>query len=462
MKVLLIRSNPTIVNNTRLPASLSDEIGCVMPLGIAYIAAYLRQNGVSVAILDAEAENLSIDDIRAKIKSISPDIVGVSSMTPTVHDDLEVAKTAKDLGCKVVVGGAQANAMPEETLQFNFVDFIIQGEGEIPMFQLLQALGEKISFSEVKGLGYKNSNGEIILNEPYIHDNIDELPFPARDLLPYEKYFSLISKGRLTTVCAGRGCPFQCGFCFKQPQDRKCRFRSPESVADEIQEVIQKYGINEINFVTDTLTFKKDFIIGFCEELINRNINISWIAPTRVDCITPEIILLMKKAGCRSLRFGVESGSPEILKLMNKNIELEQVLTAFNWAKQAKIETFAYLIIGYLNETEETVKQTLKFVKKLKPDLLMYNVATPLPKTKLFEQAVKAGLVEENYWKNFIKDKNYPRIPYLFKDTEKWTDIAYRQFFFSPSFIAKKILQIRPNNILLYFKALKGIMGLKK
>jgi len=462
MKVLLIRANPTIVNNTRLPASLSDEIGCVMPLGIAYIAAYLRQNRVEVAMLDAEAENLSPDEVKKRIAKEKPYIVGVSSMTPTVHDDLEIAKTAKDLGCKVVIGGAQANAMPEETLEFKFVDFVIQGEGEIPMLQLVQALEEKIPLSQVQGLGYKNLNGEITLNEPYIHDNIDEIPYPARDLLPYEKYFSLISKGRLTTVCAGRGCPFQCGFCFKQPQDRKCRFRSPKSVADEIQEVVEKYEINEINFVTDTLTFKKDFIIGFCEELISRKINISWIAPTRVDCITPEIISLMKKAGCRSLRFGVESGSPEILKLMNKNIDLEQILTAFKWAKQAKIETFAYLIIGYLNETEETVKQTLKFVKKLKPDLLMYNVATPLPRTKLFEQAVKEGLVAENYWQNFIKDKNYPRIPYLFKDTEKWIDIAYRQFFFSPFFIMKKLLQLRPDNIFLYFKALKGILGLKK
>jgi radical SAM superfamily enzyme YgiQ (UPF0313 family) len=450
------------MSNTRLPASLSDEIGCVMPLGIAHIAAYLKSKNIDVSILDADAENLSLEETEQRIREINPDIVGITSMTPTIHDDLEVARIAKKLGCIVVMGGPHINAMPEETMEFDFIDFAIRGEGEIPMFNLIEALKKEKSFEEVPGLIYRDENHKTIMNPPYIHQSLDELPFPARDLLPYEKYFSLISKGRLTTVCAGRGCPFTCGFCFKQPSDKKCRFRSPKSVADEIQEVISKYGIEEVNFVTDTLTLEKSFIEGFCNEIIQRNIKISWIAPTRVDCIDPELIKLMKKAGCRSLRFGVESGSSEILKLMNKKIDLEQAIKVFKWAKQEKIETFAYMIIGYLNETEETVKQTLKFVKKLKPDLLMYNVATPLPCTKLFEQAIEAGVIEKDYWQKFLKDKNYPRIPYLFKDTEKWIDKAYKEFFFSPSFVIKKMLQIRPDNILLYLKAFKGIMGLKK
>lgn len=462
MKVLLIRAKASNMSNTRLPSSLSDEIGCVMPLGIAYIGAYLKEKGISVNLLDADAEKLSLKEIKHRIELIKPDLVCITSMTPTVHDDLAVAKLAKDYGSYVVMGGPHINAMPVETMAFDFVDFGIRGEGEYPTFKLIEALQNKISFNEVPGLIYRNSNKEILMNEAYIHQNIDDLPFPARDLLPYEKYFSLISKGRLTTICPGRGCPFTCGFCFKQPSDKKCRFRSPESVVNEIEEVINKYGIEEINFVTDTLTLQKDFIEGFCNEILERNIKISWIAPTRVDCITPELVKLMKKAGCRSLRFGVESGSPEILKLMNKKIDLEQVLKAFKWAKEAKIETFAYLIIGYLNETEDTIKQTLDFVKKLKPDLLMYNVATPLPSTELFNQAVKEGLVDPDYWKNFLKNKNYPRIPYLFKDTEKWIDIAYRKFFFSPSFIFKKLLDIRPNNILIYLKAFKGLIGLSK
>jgi anaerobic magnesium-protoporphyrin IX monomethyl ester cyclase len=462
MRVLLVRARPTRVENTRLPRSLSSEVGYVMPLGLASIASYLREKGISVGIIDAEAEELSIDQVKRQIAKIGPDIVGITSMTPTVHDDLAVARASHELGIKVVMGGPQINAMPEETMQLKFVHFAIRGEGEYPMFKLIQAIDNNLPFSNVPGIVYRDRDGRVIMSPPYIHDDLDELPLPARDLLPYERYAAIIAKGRLTTLCPGRGCPFKCGFCFKQPSDRKIRFRSPGRVADEIEEVIDRYGMQEINFVSDTFTLKKDFVEGLCEELLNRNTKISWIAPTRIDCVTRELLALMKRAGCRSLRFGIESGSSKILKLMNKESNKEATIRVFRWAKEVGLETFAYFIIGYLHETEKEIKETLAFVKELKPNLLMYNAATPLPKTRLFEQAVEAGLVEEDYWKKFLMDEKYPRIPYLFKDTQKWIDKAYRDFFFSPRFLFKKMLEFRPKNALNYFRATRGIVGLRK
>jgi anaerobic magnesium-protoporphyrin IX monomethyl ester cyclase len=462
MRVLLVRARPTRVENTRLPRSLSSEVGYVMPLGLASIASYLREKGISVGIIDAEAEELSIDQVKRQIAKIGPDIVGITSMTPTVHDDLAVARASHELGIKVVMGGPQINAMPEETMQLKFVHFAIRGEGEYPMFKLIQAIDNNLPFSNVPGIVYRDRDGRVIMSPPYIHDDLDELPLPARDLLPYERYAAIIAKGRLTTLCPGRGCPFKCGFCFKQPSDRKIRFRSPGRVADEIEEVIDRYGMQEINFVSDTFTLKKDFVEGLCEELLNRNTKISWIAPTRIDCVTRELLALMKRAGCRSLRFGIESGSSKILKLMNKESNKEATIRVFRWAKEVGLETFAYFIIGYLHETEKEIKETLAFVKELKPNLLMYNAATPLPKTRLFEQAVEAGLVEEDYWKKFLMDEKYPRIPYLFKDTQKWIDKAYRDFFFSPRFLFKKMLEFRPKNALNYFRATRCIVGLRK
>jgi anaerobic magnesium-protoporphyrin IX monomethyl ester cyclase len=462
MKLLLVRSNPADVKNTRLPSSLAHEVGIVMPLGIASIAAYIREKGFSVGIIDAQAQKLSLEQLRKKIKEFKPEIVGITSMTPTVHDDLAVARLAKEEGCYTVLGGPQINAMPRETLKNEFVDFGILGEGEYPMYRLIQAIEGKINYNEVPGLIFKNAGNDIVAGEPYIHPDIDLIPFPARDLIPINKYFSLISNGRLTTICPGRGCPFHCGFCFKQPTDKNVRFRNPVTVVDEIEEVIGKYSINEIDFVSDTLTLKKEFIEGLCNEILERNIKISWIAPTRVDCVDPAMLRLMKRSGCRSLRFGVESGSAKILESMNKSTNLEQIIRAFQWAKEAKIETFAYLIIGYLNETEETVKQTLRFVKELKPDLLMYNVATPLPCTALFSQAVQAGIVESDYWQKYLQDQYYPRIPYLFQHTDKWISRAYNEFYLSPGNIIKKIIKIRPNNYHNYLKSAKGLIGLKK
>ncbi len=463
MKILLVRSRPTNIENTRLPESLSNEVGYIMPLGIASIAAYLRAHGkTDISVIDAEAEELTLDETEKRMKSINPDLVGITSMTPTIHDDLDIAKIAKDIGAKVVIGGPQVNAMPKDTVQLENIDYGILGEGEYPMLKLVEALENNTSIDEVPGIVYQDDSGKITMKPPSIYKNLDELPFPARDLLPYEKYFSLISKGRLATICPGRGCPFKCGFCFKQPTDTNIRYRNAKSVVDEIEGVIEKYGVKEINFVSDTFTIKKDFIEEFCNEILNRNIKIKWITPTRVDCVNLEMLKLMKKAGCRSLRFGIESGSEKILKLMQKNTNKDQMIQAFKWAKKAKIESFAYMIIGYLHETEETIRETLDFVKELKPDLLMYNIATPLPATKLFEQTIKEGLVEPDYWQKFLKDRNYPRIPYLFKDTEKWIDIAYRKFYFSPRIMIKKAMEIRPSNIPAYIKAAKGILGLKK
>ncbi len=461
MKVLLIRAKPTKIKNTRLPISLAKEVGYVPPLGLAYIAAYLISKGISVGILDAEAKNLSLEQVRQEILINKPKLVGITSMTPTIHNDFDIARVSKESGALVVMGGPHFTAMPMETLKNKHIDFGILGEGEYPMFKLVEAIDKKIPFNEVPGLGYKDKNNNCFQNQSYIHPNIDELPIPARELLPNELYHSIISKGRLTTVCAGRGCPFPCGFCFKQPSDNSIRYKTPKLVVDEIEEVVKKYNVKEINFISDTLTIKKNFIKQLCNEIINRKINISWIAPTRADCITPELVKLMKKSGCRSLRYGVESGSEKMLKLMGKKLEKRNIIDAFRWTKEAKIEAFAYLILGYLNETEETIKETLHFVKELKPDLLMYNVAVPLPKTMLFQQAVDAGLIDPNYWDNFLMDENYEKVPYLFKDTEKWIGKAYRDFFYSPRFVTKKLLEMRPNNILNYIKGIRGLLGLK-
>jgi len=460
MKVLLIRSNPKKIQNSRLPKSLSEEIGYVMPLGLAYIAAYLREKGVPVAILDAEAEELADFQIEKRIKDFSPGIVGITTMTPTVHNDLSVARIAKDAGSMVVMGGPQINAMPREMMQFPYVDFGILGEGEIPFYELVHAIDNNSSLDGVPGLLYKNAEGKIVTKPPYVHRNLDELPIPARDMLPYRRYSSIIQQDRLATVCTGRGCPYRCSFCFKQPSDELIRYRSPHLVVDEMVDLKMRYGIKDINFISDTFTIKKSFIEALCRELIDRQVNISWIAPTRADCVSLELMQLMKKAGCRSLRFGIESGSAAILKLMEKEIDKEKMIDAMRLARQAGIETFGYFIIGYLNETEHTVRETLNFVKILKPDLLMYNIATPLPGTKFFEQSVDAGYVDSNYWQSFLLNENYPRIPYLFTDTEKWVKKAYREFFFSPRVLSKRLLNVKLSNVGRYYGALKGLLRL--
>lgn len=461
MRVLLVRARSTLMHNTRLPKSLQKEVGFVPPLGIAYIAAFLREHGVQVGILDADSEELGLQQVRERLCDFDPQLVGVTSMTPTVHDDLAVAQLAKEYGALTVMGGPQISAMPGETLRYHpYVDFGIRGEGEVPMLKLVQALRQDLPLEQVPGLIYRNGDGTLTINPPYIHPDLNTLPVPARDLLPNENYSSIISHGRLTTICAGRGCPFQCGFCFKQPSDQSVRFRAPDMVVDEIEHVVSEYGIKEIDIVTDTFTVNRSFIQEFCEEMIRRNISVSWIAPTRADCVDIELLRLMKRAGCRSLRFGVESGSPKILGLMNKKLEQAKIIRAFQWAKEVGLETFAYFIIGYISEDHETVRETLDFVKVLKPDSLMYNEALPLPATLLWKQSVEAGLVEPDYWERFLQDATTERIPYLWQGTPLWIGRAYREYFLSPPVILKNLLKIRPDTFGNYIKAARGLFCL--
>ena len=459
-KVLLIRANPTDMENTRLPESLAKALGFVPPLGLASVAGFLREHGVEVDVLDAQAEQMDLAQIRRRMEEYEPTIVGLTCMTPTVHDDFDVAGAAKELGATTVIGGPHADAMPEETIERPEVDFVVIGEGEEPMFRLVEAIEGDLKFEDVPGLVFHNQEGKVHMNEGHLHPELDELPYPAYDLLPFKRYGSIITKDRLSTICPGRGCPFKCGFCFKLTSDKSIRFRSPESVAEELEYVVNEFGVNEINFVSDTLTLKKTFIFPFCEEIIRRNIKISWVAPTRADCVSPEMLKLMKKAGCRSLRFGVETGSDKIIKLLDKSLTKERAKKAFKWAKEAEIESFAYFILGYIGETDKTVQETLDFVRELSPDLLMYNAATPLPSTRLFEQSIEAGLVEPDYWKKFVRDRNTPRISYLHPKTEEWIKKAYRQFFFRPSFVFNQILQTRPSNISSNIRAFRGLTGL--
>jgi len=461
MKILLINPFYGEIKNSRLPLSLSAEVGAIMPLGLASIAGYLRQKGIDVEILDAQANQILNSQIQKKIKESRADIIGLTSMTPTVHQDLDICVKAKELGKIVVLGGPQINAMPQEMLKIPVIDYGIKGEGEYPFYLLVEALKNKKSVRAIPGLVFRDESGAVIENPPYIHPNLDDLPLPARDLLPFEKYFSLISEGRLATLVPSRGCPFHCGFCFKQPSDTLIRFRSPQLVVDEIEALIAKFQINEINFVSDTFSVKKDFVEGLCSEILKRKIKISWIAPTRIGSVDYDLLKLMKSSGCRSLRFGIESGSEKILQLMNKPINKEETIKVFKWTKDIHLETFAYLIIGYIGETEGTIKETMSFIKKIQPDLIMYNIATPLPKTPLFDQAVKAGLVAPDYWSQFLKDPTTPRINYLFPDAEKWAKIAYREFYFSPKFLFKQATKIRPNNLMNHLRALRGLIKLQ-
>lgn len=458
MKIVLIRYHDTGDINTRVPESLNRIRGIIPPLGLAYIAASLEKAGHSVSVLDAQIAGYLKEDIKKHLIDFKPDIVGITTMTSNFRGALEAARIAKSCDIITVAGGPNLEAFPEETLSHECIDFGILGEAEESIVKLIDAIENRKPLDNIAGLAYKE-NGKIRVNPPAIIDNIDDLPWPARHLLPIKQYSSLISRDPMTTMITSRGCPYKCAFCFKQSSDKKIRFRNPLSIVDEMEFLKKEYGLKEIMFYDDDIMIKPSHVEGICREILKRNLKIRWESPSRVDKVNPSLLKLMRASGCIRLRYGVESGDKDIRDAMNKKISLDTAVKVFEMTRKAKIETFAYLMTGYLNETRTSFENTLKLVKKIKVDKIMITLTTPYPKTLLEKQATEAKKMPKDYWRNFILGKTDGPIPPLVKEAEDWLKEAYKSFYFNPRYILRSLKRISSyNQLKKHVAATIGIM----
>lgn len=455
MKVQLIRYHDLDNTNTRLAESLNKKQGVLPPLGLAYLASSLEKAGHEVDIIDAIALALSKEQVDDRIKKFNPKIVGITAMTPTILGALEAAKLAKDNGCLTVIGGVHMSILPLETLQYDFVDFGIVGEGEESLVELCNALENDKSYENIEELCYKK-DGRIIVGQPAFISDVDSLPMPAWHLLPMKKYSSIIGLHPTSTMMGSRGCPYLCGFCYKTPSDKKYRTRSVEKIVDEMEYLIKNFDLKEIMFYDDLMPQK--YAKALSEEIIKRNVKIRWQTPQRVNLVNPELLKLMAKAGCRVLRFGVEQGDPDQMAFVEKRIDLDLVRSAFRDAKAAGIDTFAYFIIGYVNETEKTMQATIDLAKELDPKYVMFTKAVPLPNTPLMQQAVEQNLMDPTYWSKFTLGKKLDPVKPLVPDAEKWVKKAYREFYLRPSKMLSQLMGIK--NLDDLSKSINALVGL--
>jgi anaerobic magnesium-protoporphyrin IX monomethyl ester cyclase len=432
--ILLIRHNEYAPANTRIPHSILKAQGIRPPLGLAYIAANLETHHFKdqVKILDAHAENLNAIEVQAKIRELKPDIVGITSTTPVIQGALEILKLTKEVSKNIttIIGGVHLSIYPEETVQHDFVDFGIIGEGEEAIVEVLNG---KL---DTEGLVHKINN-KVVINKlrPAIKD-ISTLPFPARYLLPNEKYHDILCQYPTTSIVAARGCPFNCNFCFHDSLG--FRVRTYNDIVTEMEECVYKYNVKEIIFSNDCFP-NKTLMIEMCQAILFRQLKVRWEAPQRIDLVELELLKLMKEAGCVRLKYGVESGNQEILDSMNKKTKLADIKRVFKITHEAGIETFGFFIIGYLGETESTMNDTIKFAKEIQPDWFLFSLATPLPNTKLFEQAN----IDKDYWKKITLLQKVDRMPFLVPNADKYTEQAFRQCYLRPRYIWNKVTSIR-------------------
>lgn len=452
MKILLI--NPP-AENTIVgigPKELEGSLDFLPPLGLMYVAGYLeKETSHEIEILDCPVEKISYEQLKEEIQKRNPDVVGITAMTFTLVDVVKAAKIVKEVNpeIKVILGGPHVVIFPEETINMPEIDFLVLGEGEKVVKPLLENINNPEELKKVRGLVFKYEDKVINNGWPDFIANLDELPFPARHLTSYKKYFSVLSsRSPVTTMFTSRGCPFRCLFCNRPHLGKVFRARSAKNVVDEMEEC-QKMGIQEIFIYDDTFTVNRQRVADICQEIIDRELDIHWDIRARVDTVDLELLRLMEKTGCQRIHFGVEAGTQKILNVLRKGITLEAAEKAFKLARETKIETLAYFMIGSPTETKEDIMETIKFAKKLNPDFVNFSITTPYPATDLYIMGLQNGIMLHDQWQEFAKNPSKDFKPMIWEENfkkdelEKLIKKAYFSFYIRPSYIFKTLKNIR-------------------
>ena len=375
MKVLLLNT----------PIRFNSWQNLEMPLGIAYIAAELEKRGHQVAIKDYEVEFFSAEQLEKDVGDFNPDIIGISFRSSSYGSAKKIADFIKSIkpDIYIVLGGHHASAFSKETLMDIPADFVVRGEGEYVMRDLVEAISKKGDFTKIPGLTHR-FNGQIIDNPPAENmPDLDSISFPAWHLLKIDKYVT-------GSILTSRGCPFDCIYCDKGVSTRRVRFRSIESIYNEIATFEKRYKKGRIYFIDDYFFLHKERLKSlFTLILKNNEVKIRWYCQARVDGVKDiELLKQAKKCGCEMIIYGVETGDEEELKYINKKSGLAQAEEAIENTRRAGIKARANFMIGFPVSTVKTVSNSIRFAKKLNADLYRFFVVSPLPNTVLWDRVI--------------------------------------------------------------------------
>ena len=435
-------------------------LGVVAPsLGIGYMAAVLEKNGYDVDVLDASALELTYDEIGEDILKRNPDIVSISALTPTIGVALDSADKIKQVkpDTIVVLGGYHPTFEYESVLEEPSVDVVVRGEGEYTFLDLVRTVENGGDLADVQGLAFHDENNFSLVvtpDRPIIED-LDELPFPAFHLFPMEKYRILNITTNVATIITTRGCPMQCSFCSSAAlHGHHLRRRSPENVCDEIEVRLNEQNIDTIAFMDDTFTLNKKFVSDFCAEIKRRNLKFWWGCTSRVDTLDEELLQLMKDSGCITIFIGVESADQQMLEKMNKNITVSKTEKAFKLARKVGIRTIASCVIGMPEDTKESMKKTIDFVKSLNPNYALYSLATPYPGTRFYNETFKKNLIQIKDWSKYtLIDPVLETTDCSSKELRSIQKKAFLKFYLRPGYLIRQVSQ----DGMILFKTILGV-----
>ncbi|MBP7089071.1 MAG: radical SAM protein [Candidatus Omnitrophica bacterium] len=424
MRVLLANL-PWFINNrygvragSRWPfTSFPEKDGKIhyipFPFFLAYATSLLKQKGKTAELIDAIAEGLTEEEFIKKAIAYNPDLIVVETSTPSLNNDLAIAKSLKNTlaNLKIIFCGPHPSVYPSQILKDNkFIHYIMVGEYEYTLLELMDSLEKGLNLNSVLGLAYRDSDNIKVNRRRSTINDLDGLPWPYRDRLTIYRYNDGFADLPLPNVqiWASRGCPYQCTFCL-WPQviynEHKYRKRNPKNVVDEMEYLIKNFGFKAVYFDDDIFNAEKKQVLAICDEITRRNIKIPWAIMGITSLMDKELLTELARAGLYAIKYGVESADSEILASCQKSIDLEKSKQIINITKQLGIKVHLAFCVGLPGETRNTVQKTVDFIHNIRPDSLQISLATPFPGTEYFNYSKKNNWLLSEDWDNF--DGNY-------------------------------------------------------
>ena len=436
--------------------SMRGVMNVVQPLGLGYLAAVLEQVGHEVIVEDCQCLGTSHAELNSKIAKYSPDVIGISSTTTTFGSSIRTATLAKSElpDTTVVLGGAQVCSLPEETMSQRCFDIGVYGEGEKTILELLTHVKEHglKHLDRVKGLVFMNG-GSVVQTEsrPFI-SNLDELPFPARHLLPpLSRYHPTPASHRRlphATIMGSRGCAgAHCVFCDRRGQGFSVRYRSVENVFKEIEELVGVYGAKDLKFFDDTFSLNPKRVLAICDEFKKRKMDITWSCLTRTNAVTKDMLKAMKEAGCWEIECGLESMDEYVLGKLEKLTTVQDNIQAVKWSHEVGIKVRAQYIVGTPFDSPEAMEKTLTEAIKLNTHIAHFNKFTPYPGSELYKMLAAQGYhYDFTKWDSQLDIKGavmYTPPGMTEESYREWVAKAHRRYYLRPRYILKELSNVR-------------------
>lgn len=463
MKCLLMTPPTFSIVRESLPSVVDDQANFAPPLGLLHIAAYAESvPNMEVRLVDTNAEQMTWQEIKDFLLDWQPEVVGIQVMTFLLIDAYALARLVRECcpECVIVMGGPHPTIYPKETVNNPFVDYVIYGEGEFAFRDLLICLQEERSSEGIQGVVTKQTDTNTLTLQ-YIEDLDALLPLPLH-LMNFDIYKSVFSPDkRLATLMSSRGCPGRCTFCDRPQMGKRFRKKSAQAVFTEMKRYVEGYNVGEILFYDDTFTIDKQRVLELCDLIQQNGLKVRWDIRARIDTMNPEMISALAQAGCNRIHYGVETGDQGMQKRIQKNLNLDVVRDVVKMTNKAGIETLGYFMLGLPSESPKEVEKTLAFMCSVPFDYAHIAIFTPYPATAVYRQALEQGIYPNDYWRDFAenpKPEFHPEYWNEFYTTEELKQLltsAYRKFYARPSYLFRRLRQVRSINEL-YSKAMLG------